>query len=149
LLENAKEVAAEAYIAESEPKLLVLGAKNFRVEAQNSLLKIIEERKKNRIINTAPFIIFVILVIAVSVCVDGFFTYNNFISILYQIATPLVLSVGLTFVIILGSIDLSVEGVMGFVGSFIAMLVMNSKNSMNLGLLGVAKGMCVGSLEGT
>ena len=44
LLENAKEVAAEAYIAESEPKLLVLGAKNFRVEA---LLKIIEEPPKN------------------------------------------------------------------------------------------------------
>ena len=47
LLENAKEVAAEAYIAENEPKLLVLGAKNFRVEAQNSLLKIIEEPPKN------------------------------------------------------------------------------------------------------
>ena len=47
LLENAKEVAAEAYIAESEHKLLVLGAKNFRVEAQNSLLKIIEEPPKN------------------------------------------------------------------------------------------------------
>ena len=47
MLENAKEVAAEAYIAESEPKLLVLGAKNFRVEAQNSLLKIIEEPPKN------------------------------------------------------------------------------------------------------
>ena len=47
LLENAKEVAAEAYIAESEPKLLVLGAKNFRVEAQNSLLKINEEPPKN------------------------------------------------------------------------------------------------------
>ena len=47
LLENAKEVAAEAYIAESEPKLLVLGAKNFRVEAPNSLLKIIEEPPKN------------------------------------------------------------------------------------------------------
>ena len=117
--------------------------------AEEFKLKIIEERKKNRIINTAPFIIFVILVIAVSVCVDGFFTYNNFISILYQIATPLVLSAGLTFVIILGSIDLSVEGVMGFVGSFIAMLVMNSKNSMNLGLLGVLIALCVGSLVGT
>ena len=47
LLENAKEITAKAYIAESEPKLLVLGAKNFRVEAQNSLLKIIEEPPKN------------------------------------------------------------------------------------------------------
>ena len=38
---------------------------------------------------------------------------------------------------------------MGFVGSFIAMLVMNSKNSINLGLLGVAIALCVGSLVGT
>ena len=39
-----------------------------------------------------------------------FFTKNNLINILFQMSTPLVLSVGLTFVIILGSIDLSVEG---------------------------------------
>lgn len=47
LLENAKEVVAEAYIAENSEKLLVVMARNFRIEAQNSLLKIIEEPPRN------------------------------------------------------------------------------------------------------
>ncbi|MBE2984787.1 DNA polymerase III subunit delta' [Campylobacter sp. RM9344] len=47
LLENAKEVVNEAYIAEKEEKLLVIMAKNYKTEAQNSLLKIIEEPPRN------------------------------------------------------------------------------------------------------
>jgi DNA polymerase-3 subunit delta' len=47
LLEDAKAVVKEAYIAEINPKILVLGAKGYRVEAQNSLLKILEEPPKN------------------------------------------------------------------------------------------------------
>ena len=37
----------EAYIAEIKPKILILGAKGYRVEAQNSLLKILEEPPRN------------------------------------------------------------------------------------------------------
>ena len=47
LLEDAKAVVKEAYIAEMKPKILVLGAKGYRVEAQNSLLKILEEPPRN------------------------------------------------------------------------------------------------------
>lgn len=47
LLEDAKAVVKEAYIAEINPKILVLGAKGYRVEAQNSLLKILEEPPRN------------------------------------------------------------------------------------------------------
>ena len=47
LLEDAKKVVKEAYIAEMKPKILVLGAKGYRVETQNSLLKILEEPPKN------------------------------------------------------------------------------------------------------
>ncbi len=47
LLEDAKAVVKEAYIAELNPKILVLGAKGYRVEAQNSLLKILEEPPRN------------------------------------------------------------------------------------------------------
>ena len=47
LLENAKEVIAEAYIAEKDEKILVIEAKSFRIEAQNALLKIIEEPPRN------------------------------------------------------------------------------------------------------
>ncbi|CAD7286784.1 hypothetical protein LMG7974_00082 [Campylobacter majalis] len=47
LLENANAMICEAYIAEAEPKLLVAMAKSYRNEAQNRLLKIIEEPPKN------------------------------------------------------------------------------------------------------
>ena len=47
LLENAKEVIAEAYIAEKDEKILVIEAKSFRTEAQNARLKIIEEPPRN------------------------------------------------------------------------------------------------------
>lgn len=47
LIEDAKKVIKEAYVAEIKPKILVLGAKGYRVEAQNSLLKILEEPPRN------------------------------------------------------------------------------------------------------
>ena len=47
MLENAKEVIAEAYIAEKDEKILVIHANSFRTEAQNALLKIIEEPPRN------------------------------------------------------------------------------------------------------
>ncbi|ORI09017.1 DNA polymerase III subunit delta' [Campylobacter concisus] len=47
LLENAKEVISEAYIAEKDEKILVIHANSFRTEAQNALLKIIEEPPRN------------------------------------------------------------------------------------------------------
>lgn len=47
LLDNANAMICEAYIAEAEPKLLVAMAKSYRNEAQNRLLKIIEEPPRN------------------------------------------------------------------------------------------------------
>ena len=43
LIDDAKEVIKEAYIAESANKYLILVAKGYRIEAQNALLKILEE----------------------------------------------------------------------------------------------------------
>jgi len=47
LLEDAKNVVKEAYVAEQNIKILVLGAKSFNIYAQNSLLKILEEPPRN------------------------------------------------------------------------------------------------------
>ena len=47
LLEDAKSVIAEAYIAEYEQKNIVIMAKKLGAEVQNSLLKILEEPPKN------------------------------------------------------------------------------------------------------
>lgn len=47
LIDDATQVVKEAYIAESEKKYLILMAKGYRIEAQNALLKILEEPPRN------------------------------------------------------------------------------------------------------
>lgn len=57
-LEDAKAVVAEAYISEESTKYILFGAKKFLIEAQNSLLKILEEPPSN--------IVFIILTMSKS-----------------------------------------------------------------------------------
>lgn len=110
------------------------------------------ESKKSKIISIAPLIVLVLLVILMGVFVEGFFTINNLTSILNQLAIPLIISLGLTFVIIMGSIDLSVEGVVGFVGSTVALMVLNNRTNLNMGMYAVviviAAGVLIGLLSG-
>ena len=47
LIDDAKAVVKEAYVAESSQKIIALGAKSYNLYAQNSLLKILEEPPRN------------------------------------------------------------------------------------------------------
>ena len=47
LVENAREIINEAYIAESKEKTIIIFAKKFGLEWQNALLKILEEPPRN------------------------------------------------------------------------------------------------------
>jgi DNA polymerase-3 subunit delta' len=46
-IEDSKAVLKEAYIAESKPKIIALGAHTYNIYSQNSLLKILEEPPMN------------------------------------------------------------------------------------------------------
>ncbi|ETD25147.1 hypothetical protein HMPREF2086_00482 [Helicobacter macacae MIT 99-5501] len=46
-MEDAHAIIAQAYIAEKEKKTIIIAAQNFRNEAQNALLKILEEPPQN------------------------------------------------------------------------------------------------------
>lgn len=47
LLDDARAVEKESYIAETQEKIIILMAYSFRTEAQNFLLKLLEEPPKN------------------------------------------------------------------------------------------------------
>lgn len=96
-----------------------------------------DEAKKDKIRRYSPLILLVIMTLLGAVSQKDFFTWGNVVNIMYQMSIPLVISVGLTYVLLLGSIDLSIEGVMGFAGSFVAYLVVNTSNNNNLGVLGI------------
>lgn len=116
--------------------------------AEEFTQKIIDERNKAKIIKYAPLIILCFMVVVMSIFVPGFFSTTNLTNILNQMAIPLVLATGLTFVIILGSIDLSIEGVMGFAGSVVTLLVLNNKNAMDLGIFGILLAILMGTAIG-
>ncbi len=116
--------------------------------AEEFQLNIKAERKTARIIQFAPVFILLILIIVFSLINKDFLTIYNFKTILTQLATPLVLALGLTFVILMGSIDLSVDGVMGLAGSLISLIVLNNKTHIALGPFGIIIVLMIGASIG-
>lgn len=116
--------------------------------AEEFSLKIKAERRKARAIQLAPVIALVLLMAVFGIAVKEFLSFQNLVAILSQLAIPLTLALGLTFVIMMGSIDLSVDGVMGLTGSVISLLLLNNKTTHDLGLLGVAITLAIGVVAG-
>lgn len=121
---------------------------NSRSIAEQFAYKVDQERKKEKIVVYAPMILLVIITIAAIFFVENFFSLRNIINLLYQMSIPLVLAAGITFVLIIGSIDLSMEGVMGFSGALVSILVANSLTNYDFGFLGIAFTILIGTLFG-
>lgn len=116
--------------------------------AEEFVSKVEREARSSLIRVYAPMILLVVMTIGFSVYDHHFFSLKNLSNILGQMAVPLTLATGLTFVLLIGRIDLSVEGVMGLVGSAIALLVLNSRNANDWGAFGVIVPILAGLLFG-
>ena len=112
-------------------------AKNNMTVAEEFVCKVEREARSSLMRVYAPMILLAVMTIGFSLYDSHFFSMRNLSNILGQMAVPLTLATGLTFVLLIGRIDLSVEGVMGLVGSSIALLVLNSRNANDWGVLGV------------
>ncbi len=116
--------------------------------AQQFTHKIDIEAKRDKIRLYAPLVLLIVLTLIAGIFIDSFFSPKNIINLLYQMSIPLVLATGVTFVLLIGSIDLSVEGVMGFSGAVVALLVTNSMNNLNIGGFGIILTLIVGTAFG-
>lgn len=91
----------------------------------------------------------VVLVVVFAILNPGsFLAIGNIRTILDQAATPLIVGVGATLVILMGSIDLSVEGIMGASGMAFVLVTANSRGSDDLGPLAFVIGIAVGAALG-
>jgi len=124
-------------------------------EAEPDALPTLKERRPsgnrrlvNRILNAGPVLALLMLVVVFSSLSDRFLSIGNFRSIADQSAILLVLALGLTVVILLGSIDLSVEGVMATSSMVTVLLAANDRNRLDFGYGAVLAGVAVGSLFG-
>jgi ribose transport system permease protein len=95
--------------------------------------------------DAGPLLALVVLVVVFSVASSTFLTLGNLSILLTQISILLVVGIGLTFVILLGSIDLSVEGVMATSSLVFVLLAANDRNPSDLGYLAVLAGVLTGT----
>lgn len=99
--------------------------------------KVKNENRNDRLMKLAPiFVLIALIVVFTAACGGGFVSGKNLLNILNQMALPLVVALGLTFVIMLGSIDLSIDGTVGMAGSLFACMVLNSESQTDFGIWG-------------
>ncbi len=101
-----------------------------------------------RLLTAGPPIALIALVMIFGVLNSRFLSASNMRGIADQAAILMVLAVGMTFVIMLGGIDLSVEGVLATSSLVVALLAANDRNSNNFGMFAVLAGVAIGALFG-
>ncbi len=101
-----------------------------------------------RLASWAPLLVLLLLCVVIAAINPRFLSFGNFVRITAAAMIPLVLAIGSTFVIVMGSIDLSVEGVVALGAVLTSLLVKNGANQLDLGVLGVGIVLLAGALVG-
>lgn len=95
-----------------------------------------------------PALALLLLCLGFGVAEPRFATAANLAAIADRSAVPLILAVGMSFVVLQGSIDLALEGTMALGSLGLALLVMNSRTGFDLGGAGLALALLPGFLLG-
>jgi ribose transport system permease protein len=98
--------------------------------------------------DAGPPIALVVIFGVFSMLSSDFRTVGNVQNIMDAAAVLAVVTCGITFVLMMGSIDLSAPGVMGASAIAVALLVANNRNGNDLGLLGVLVAILLGAALG-
>ncbi|RYB92909.1 ABC transporter permease [Nocardioides oleivorans] len=98
--------------------------------------------------DAGPPIALVVIFGIFAVLSPDFRTVGNVQNIMDAAAVLAVVTCGITFVLMMGSIDLSAPGVMGASAIAVALLVANNRNGNDLGLLGVLVAIGLGAALG-
>jgi ribose transport system permease protein len=92
---------------------------------------------KRRLAAIAPLIVLIVLCLCIGALRPVFFSFRNMVwGVANQASIPLIVSMGATYIILMGSIDLSVEGVLSVGSMIVALLCANDSNAYALGWWG-------------
>lgn len=113
------------------------------------------ENKREHLAKFQSLIALAVMLIAMSLLSDSFFTPENGLNILRQISVNLSLSIGMTLIILTGGIDLSVGAILALSGAVAAGLLKNGIVNEPLGVKlqftvigSIVSGLLVGSAAG-
>lgn len=94
-------------------------------------------------------IAFLVLCAVLAIFSDSFLTLNNFLNVSQQISTNFLIAMGMTFIILLGGIDLSVGSVVALTGMVLALLMKEAALPVPLSiLLGLIFATAIGLITG-
>jgi ribose transport system permease protein len=102
-------------------------------------------RPRFRLAPWAPVLVLIALCAVIAAINPNFLSFSNFVRIGLAAMIPLVLGLGATFIILMGSIDLSVEGVLALAAVILSLVVLNGANGNDLGVLGALLVLAVGA----
>ncbi len=96
----------------------------------------------------APLLVLIALCVLIAIANPNFIEPRNLIRVANSAAVPLTLALGLTFIILLGSIDLSIEGTLSVAAMVLVLLAANDSNGNDYGWLAVAAAIAAATLMG-
>lgn len=96
----------------------------------------------------ALFISLILLIVMFSLLLDNFFTFTNWITLLNQSSMTFIVAAGLTIVIILGGIDLSIGSTVGLTGVLVAGFLAKGYGIPISILIGISIGLAIGLFNG-
>src|SRR5690606_23878007 len=90
----------------------------------------VDKRRQYRALLRAwgPLLVLIVVALLIGLVNPSFFEPRNFVRIATAAVIPLLIAIGETFVIMLGSIDLSLEGVTALSAVLVSMTVLNGRN---------------------
>ena len=103
---------------------------------------------QNTLKKMGPLLGLVILSVLLSFATPNFLTSSNLFSVLRQVTYSGLLAFGMTFVILIGGIDLSVGAILALVGIVTASMIQSGLNPILATLLGIVFGALCGTFNG-
>jgi ribose transport system permease protein len=97
---------------------------------------------------SAPLLVLAAMCVGIALANPGFLDFRNLVRVANSAAVPLVIALGGTFIVLLGSIDLSVEGTLSVAATAVALLAANDGNANQWGWLAPLVGVAAGGLLG-
>lgn len=113
---------------------------NRGIKRNKSLSKIVDKM--------GVLIALIVLIVVMSVIAPNFATSSNLFAVLQQIAVNGIIAVGMTFVILLGGIDLSVGSIVAFTGLVVGLAMKSGMPVIVALLIGLLIGALIGVFNG-
>lgn len=105
-------------------------------------------KKIIRIRNYIPLFSLILIFLIFTIISPKFMSIQNLVYIISQVSPILIAAIGVTFIILMGAIDLSVVGAINITSIVFSMLVLNTNNSNDLGFYAIPIALLTGGLFG-